>query len=85
MAAWNEVLPIDQNGIINVYEILYEPLVDFDGRISSMHTNTTMLSANLMNLQEFVSYNISVRANTIVGEGPYSTPQTAMTSQDCKL
>ena len=42
------------------------------------------LTAVLTGLQEFVDYNISVRAYTSVGEGPYSTEVTEMTAEDGK-
>ena len=71
---WDEVLPIDQNGIITEYEVLYEPLETFGGLLSSLSLNTTDLVVDLMNLMPFVGYNISVRAYTSVGSGPYSEP-----------
>ena len=38
----------------------------------------------LTGLEEFVQYNISVRANTAVGSGPYSAPESATTFEDGK-
>jgi hypothetical protein len=69
---WEEVLPIDQNGIIIEYEVLYKPLETFDGLLSPLSMNTTNLIVNFMDLVPFVGYNISVRAYTSVGPGPYS-------------
>ena len=84
---WGIVPPIDQNGIITMYEVLYQPLETFGGAIGPMTRNVsgTAISLVLMDLQEFVSYNISVRAYTIIGDGPYSEPFTDMTLEDCKL
>ena len=82
---WEEVPPIDRNGIITEYEVLYVPLETFDEAISADVVNTTDLSYLLVNLQEYVSYNISVRAYTSVGSGPYSVPITNQTLEDSKL
>ena len=82
---WEEVPAIDRNGVITVYEVQYEPLETFGGQIATSTVNTSMLSINLTELQEFVDYNISVRAYTSAGPGPYSDPVTEMTDTDCKL
>ena len=84
MVTWEEVLPIDQNGIITNYEVQYEPL-QFMGSLDTMFVNTTDMAVNLTNLQEYVEYNISVRAYTIIGPGPYSDPVTERTLEDRKL
>ena len=31
---WEEVPPLDQNGVITMYEVLYVPLETFDGTLS---------------------------------------------------
>ena len=82
---WEEVPAIDRNGEITKYEVQYEPLETFGGQIATSTVNTSMLSINLTGLQEFVDYNISVRAYTSAGPGPYSDPVTEMTDTDCKL
>ena len=84
---WGIVPPIDQNGIITMYEVLYQPLETFGGAIGPMTRNVsgTEMSVVLMDLQEFVSYNITVRAYTSVGEGPYSTEISVATLQDGML
>ena len=69
---WTEVSEIDQNGMIITYEVMYDPLMTFNGMLSKITVNTTNLSITLNNLQEYVEYNISVRAYTNVGPGPYS-------------
>ena len=80
---WEEVLPIDQNGIITIYEVWFEPL-QFMESLSTLVTNTTDMAANLTNLQEYVEYNISVRAYTSIGFGPFSTEITERTFEDGK-
>ena len=82
---WEEVPAIDRNGEITEYEVQYKPLETFGGQISTSTVNTSMLSIILTDLQEFVDYNISVRAYTSAGPGPYSDPVTERTDTDCKL
>ena len=79
---WEEVPPIDQNGIIITYEVCYEPLEIFDGTIMKDKVNTTELLYTLTDLEEFVEYNISVRAYTSEGSGPYSDAVTQITEED---
>ena len=84
---WDMVPPIDQNGIITMYEVMYQPLETFNGNISTqtMNVSGTEMSVALMELQEFVNYTIFVRAYTSVGAGPYSDEIIVMTPQDGKL
>ena len=82
MVTWDMVPPIDQNGVITMYEVLYEPLETFGGAIGPLTSNSTAMSLLLTGLEEFVNYNISVRAYTSVGAGPYSEDITEMTSED---
>ena len=80
--SWEEVPAINENGIITVYEAQCEPLQTFGGQIFNNITNTTYLNTTLTDLQEYVEYNISVRAYTSVGPGPYSDPVTQRTLED---
>ena len=79
---WEEVVPIDQNGVITMYQVLYQPLETFGGAIRPLTVNVTELTADLTNLQEYVNYTISVRAYTSAGEGPYSDGVTILTLED---
>ena len=83
---WGEVVPRDRNGMITVYEIEYEPLMDFGGQIGIELWNITVpeRSVTLDQLEAFVTYNISVRAYTAIGPGPYSTPISVRTDEDSK-
>ena len=76
------VPPIDQNGIINTYEVCYEPLETFGGMIMKEKVNASELFYLLSGLEEFVDYNISVRAYTSEGSGPYSDVVMEMTLAD---
>ena len=85
--SWEEVPAISQNGLITMYEIQYEPLETFDDQLSveTVITSGPVLMMNLTGLEEYVVYNISIRAYTSTGPGPYSDPLTARTSEDGKM
>ena len=84
MVAWDMVPLMDQNGVITMYEVLYGPLETFNGTIGPL-TETVQapnLATTLTELQEFVTYNIRVRAVTNGGNGVYSEAVEAMTPED---
>ena len=81
MVTLDEVPGLDQNGIIIDYEVQIEPL-DFPADIFVDPLNTTSLSIVVAGLEEYVNYNIRVRAYTSVGPGPYSDPVTERTLED---
>ena len=80
---WDEIPGLDQNGIITDYEVQIQPL-DFPADISVDLLNTSSLLIVVTGLEEYVFYNISVRAYTSVGPGPYSDPVTQRTLEDRK-
>ena len=83
--SWEDLRAICQNGVITMYEILYEPLETFGGQITSDTVNTSngsVLMMVLSDLEEYVEYIISVRAYTSTGPGPYSDPVTERTLED---
>ena len=83
LVLWLEDLPIDRNGEHVMHEVRYEPLTTYGGQIQPMTLNTTIVgNATLTGLQEFTEYNISVRAYTSVGPGPYSEEVTNRTFED---
>ena len=84
---WGEVLPIDQNGVITMYEVMYTPLEDFGGAIETGLVNITYpySSVVLTDLEEYVFYNISVRAYTGVGPGNYSIRFAERTDEDGRV
>ena len=71
MGIWEEVLPHDQNGIITNYEVQFVPLY-FTNILDSDSINTTDLFIVISGLQEYVEYNVSVRAYTSVGPSPFT-------------
>lgn len=85
MVTWDEVPQIDQNGIITTYEVLYEPQeIQGEEIMSPVMVNTTNLSIILIDLEPVVIYNISARAYTSVGPGPFSEEITRRTLVDGK-
>ena len=80
---WEEVLPIDQNGVITMYEVMCTPLETFGGTLESdtVHVSGSNMSVVLRGLQEYTNYAISVRASTSVGAGPYSDPVAELTPE----
>ena len=79
---WDEVPPVDQNGIITIYEVFSVPETTFDGALLPDAINTTNMSLSLIDLHPHVHYTISVRAYTSVGPGPYSEPMVNRTFEE---
>ena len=82
--SWEEVPPIDQNGIVIEYDVLLEPLETFSGFLTPLNINSTSFEVVFMNLTAYVSYNISVRSYTSEGSGPYSDVITNRTLEEGK-
>ena len=68
----------DRNGRITGYEVFLQPS---PGR-ESVTGNVTggVLSVNVSGLTPNVMYNVSVRAHTAEGGGPYSSPPDSITT-----
>lgn len=83
--SWAEVPIFNRNGLIILYEILYEPndTLAID-QLARRTTNTTELFVLLTNLHPFVTYAILVRGYTSVGPGPYSDVNFERTQEDGK-
>ena len=84
MVTWDEVPAIEQNGIIIIFEVRFDPLQLTDVLMTE-YRNTTDMSVVLTGLQEYVEYNISVRAYTSVGPGPLREDVTERTFEDREL
>ena len=80
--SWKEIPLVNRNGIITTYEVLLEPLKTFQGQLTTQQMNTSDLYILLSDLEEFLEYNISVRAYTSTGPGPFSDEELAMTLKD---
>ena len=68
--------------MIIAYEVLYEPLNIFDEQLEVGTINSTVLFIILSGLQEFLGYNITVRAYTMAGPGPLSDVIANTTFED---
>ena len=85
---WDMVPPMERNGIITEYQVLYQHLDTLTGvigaemmeRVSSMETSVV-----LSGLEESAFYVISVRARTTEGEGPSSDHMIVKTLEHGKL
>ncbi len=84
---WENVPEIDENGVLIAFEILYIPLETFNGILVQKLVNTSASNrtVTLNNLEEYIFYNILVRAYTSVGAGPFSPFITQRTSEDSKF
>ena len=56
----------------------------FGGQLMTMTTNTSNTSIILGGLEEYIGYNITVRAFTSVGPGPFSPGVDNRTFEDSK-
>jgi len=61
--------------MIVAYEVLFIPLNMFNGVLGQGTISVSAFNRSILlnGLEEYVQYNISVRARTSVGPGPYST------------
>lgn len=82
---WDEIPAIDQNGLITLYEVEFNQSTFNEVLMSnSVIVQSSVLVADLTELEEYVEYSIRVRAYTSVGAGPYSEVLMVTTSQDGK-
>ena len=78
---WTAVPEIDRNGVISMYEVLYMSAFSINGSVFTMDGDT--FTAHITGLEEFVVYNVSVRAYTSAGPGPFSEVETAGGAGEC--
>ena len=83
---WDSIPPIDQNGIITEYEVLYTPLETFGGAIGPVMVVVVPPDTSVMltGLEEYVSYSIRVRVFNDAGSTDYTTAQILRTQEDGK-
>ena len=83
LVLWNGVPANQQNGIITGYTITYQSQTENDNGIVSVGPNDRQ--KNITGLKEYVTYNITVFASTVKGDGPPSSPVLIVrTDQDSK-
>ena len=81
LVTWDEVPVHQQNGIITGYTITYQSQTE--NHNGSVPAGPSDRQKNITNLKEYVSYNITVFASTVKGDGPHSTPVLVVrTDQD---
>ena len=81
---WDEVPADQQNGIITGYTVTYYSQTEHDSGNDLAGPNDRQ--KELVNLKEWVNYNITVFASTVKGDGPASLPFIVVrTDQDSKL
>ena len=81
---WDEVPADKQNGIITGYTITYHSQTE--NHNGSVPAGPDDRLKDLINLKEYVKYNITVFASTVKGDGPASDPVIVVrTDQDGKL
>ena len=83
---WSDVPPAEQNGIITGYTVYYRAVTGniLNSVEQSVTVNGTTTSVNILSLEEHVVYNVSVSANTTIGEGPRSSEVSDKTAQASK-
>lgn len=70
---WQEVPAFSRNGTILLYEVLYSSIAISQSNRRNTTDNSTF-TLLLSGLEEFVEYNITVRAYTEAGAGEESVP-----------
>ena len=75
---WGPVPEIDQNGVITSYEVVYSQSSN-DHLPQSGTVTATETSTSVGPLQPFIPYNLTVRAFTSVGGGPFNPTPTTTT------
>ena len=80
---WDPVPLSGRNGNITGYTVYYRAV---SGHIVNnnelmIKVNASVLTLDLSNLEEYVTYNVSVSANTSVGEGPRSKGAVQKTAE----
>ena len=79
--SWSPPLVSHHNGFIMNYFIICSLR---DSIIYSTRTSGPSLQLSITGLEPFTNYTCSVRAATVVGDGPVAVIHT-MTNEDCKL
>lgn len=81
---WNEVPPIERNGIITAYQVQYIQTAFNKENVLIQMIDEPALNTTLSDLHEYTTYIIRVLAFTIAGPGPYSNETVAITFEDSK-
>ena len=83
LVMWDKVPADQQNGVITGYTITYQSQTENDN--GNVLAGPDDRQKELINLKEYVNYNITVFASTVKGDGPASDPPIVVrTDQDSK-
>ena len=80
--SWSPVPPIHQNGIITQYTVQYTSHPPDSITTRNVTVNGENMEVDLTGLEEYVEYDVTVNAHTVIGAGPYSTAVTSRTLED---
>ena len=75
---WDPPPAEDRNGIIILYEIYYIG-AEFDTELRIANVSGNVRSVNLAGLEEYVMYDVKIRAFTSVGSSSFSPVQSVRT------
>ena len=84
LVTWEEMLEDQRRGNITHYEVMCSQSTFQDIPPVTKQTEGPVLSLLVENLEEFVEYNISIRAYTVIGPGPFSPLVVVQTPEDGK-
>ena len=81
---WSILTQQELNGVLQGYQVQY---IDTAGQNKSVEVNATVTSAVLTNLTAYTVYNISVKARTGPGYGPFGATTLQRSGEDgeCKV
>ena len=82
--SWNPIPQLERNGKIIQFEVLLNSLTFPGDVVSANMSPENVLMLLVENLEEYAEYNISVRAFTKVGPGPFSPTETERTLESSK-
>ena len=83
---WSPPNEVNRNGEIASYDIRFEGSDMNDTVIDEEQVMTVKgrLNHTLKDLHEYTEYEISIRASTLIGSGPYSSPIRILTNESSK-
>ena len=83
LVTWKPVPLCDQNGIITGYTVYYQAVQgNFENDTEqSLRVNASVTTVEVSQLEEYVTYNVSVSAHTSAGEGPRSKGVVVRTAE----
>ncbi len=85
LISWDEVEVGERNGLITQYEVEYSQSEFTEiSEVQMVFVEAPNMEVNLAALKENLEYSVSIRAYTVVGEGPFSPAVTNTTLQDGK-